>query len=101
MQNYNSKLKSGIKIFLSVALVFLFLLVTNHYSLITIFSEPDCNNPAVGDIDFCLDKIQKEIDALKPAHEYNKKELSDLRTQINNLTSKINALLKQLKQTQK
>lgn len=65
-----------------------------------LIAEPDCNNPAIGDIDYCLDKIQKEIDALKPAHEYNKKELADLKIQVNSLTSRINALSKQLTKTE-
>jgi len=71
-----------------------------HFVSTNVYSEPDCNNPAIGDIDYCLDKIQKEIDALKPAHEYNKKELADLRTQINSLTLRINALSKQLTKTE-
>ncbi len=63
-------------------------------------AELDCNNPSIGDIDFCLDKIQKEIDALKPAHEYNKKELADLRVQVNSLSLRIAALTKQLTKTE-
>jgi len=65
-----------------------------------VLAEPDCNNPSIGDIDFCLAKIQKEIDALTPAHEYNKKELADLKTQITSLTSRINALSKQVEKTE-
>src|SRR3972149_11849174 len=81
--------------------VFLFILFTSNYSLVTFLSaEPDCNNPSIGDIDFCLDKIQKEIDALKPAHDYNKKELSDLRVQVSSLSSRITALTKQLTKTE-
>jgi predicted nucleic acid-binding Zn-ribbon protein len=113
MQNYKSKFKNlrvrytkyvlHVLFFYSVVFSMLFIvkLFTNHYSLVTFLSaEPDCNNPAMGDIDFCLDKIQREIDALKPAHEYNKQELSDLRAQISSLTSKINALSKQLTKTE-
>ena len=81
-------------------IIFLLLLIGNQKLTPPAFSEPDCNNPAIGDIDFCLSKIQKEIDALKPAHEYNKKELSDLRIQITSLTAKINALSKQLTKTE-
>ncbi len=55
-------------------------------------AEPDCDNPAIGDIDYCLDKIQKEIDALTPAHESNKKELSNLNSQLTNLKKQISAL---------
>jgi len=97
IKNHKSKFKTELKIF--AVITFLFLLI-GLYQPSNIFSEPDCNNPAIGDIDFCLDKIQKEIDALKPAHEYNKKELSDLRIQISSLTAKINALSKQLTKTE-
>ena len=30
-------------------------------------AEPDCDNPGVGDVDFCLARIEQEINALKPA----------------------------------
>lgn len=63
-------------------------------------AEPNCDAPSIGDIDFCLDKLQKEIDALKPAHEYNKQELADLRIQISSLEKKIAALSAQLKVTE-
>jgi len=59
-------------------------------------AEPDCNNPGPGDYDYCLQKIQQEIDALKPAHEYNKKELADLKAQLASLDKRINALSSQL-----
>lgn len=103
MQKYKSKFKSLTRNTTQVfSLLFLILtytlLLSRSPALLT--AEPDCNNPAIGDIDFCLAKIQQEIDALKPAHEYNKKELSDLRTQINGLTAKINALSKQLIKTE-
>ncbi len=64
-----------------------------------VFAEPDCDAPGMGDIDYCLDKIQQEIDALKPAHEYNKKELSDLKVQIVSLGKRIEALSRQLEIT--
>ncbi len=77
--------------FVIVSFVFLF-----SRSFISTFAEPDCNNPGSGDYDYCLQKIQQEIDALKPAHEYNKKELADLKTQLANLDKRINALSSQL-----
>src|SRR4030042_1360326 len=90
--------KSKFKPLLLPVLVFMFFFffATNYQLLITISAEPDCNNPGPGDIDYCLEKIGKEIDALSPAHEYNKKELSDLRTQITGLEKKIKAILNQL-----
>ena len=99
----NQKQKLKFKIFFkwfAFTSILLVLVSTFTFSLRHSFTplnaEPDCNNPSRGDIDYCLDKIQKEIDALKPAHDYNKKELSDLRTQVNSLTSRINALSKEL-----
>ncbi len=59
-------------------------------------AEPDCNNPTYGDIDYCLSKIQGEIDALTPAHENNKKELSDLNSQLTNLKNQIAGVSNQL-----
>jgi septal ring factor EnvC (AmiA/AmiB activator) len=99
------KLRFKIDIIRKTQIIFIILLLCSlnflpfHHPT-SLNAEPDCNNPAIGDIDFCLDKIQKEIDALKPAHEYNKKELEDLRVQISSLTTKINALSKQLIKTE-
>ena len=78
-----------------------FLLITSHYSLFTVSAEPNCDSPGPGDIDFCLQKIEQEINALKPAQEYNKKELSDLRIQIAGLEKRIVGLSNQLEVTQK
>jgi SpoIID/LytB domain protein len=61
-----------------------------------VLAEPDCNNPGPGDLDYCIQKIQQEIDALKPAHEYNKKELADLREQLDDLNKRIASLSYQL-----
>lgn len=81
-----------------VVIVFLGFAILKSYS--PIFAEPDCENPGPGDVDFCIEKIQKEIDALSPAHEYNKKELSDLRAEVESLGARISALSKQLEITQ-
>ncbi len=64
--------------------------------LTTIFAGPNCDSPGPGDIDFCMAKIESEINALKPAQEYNKKELSDLKAQIKSLEVRLNAILNQL-----
>lgn len=79
------------KIFLVVFIFFFY-----HLFSATILAEPDCDNPGYGDIDYCLSKIQNEIDALEPAHEYNKQELSDLRQQIASLEGRIASLAEQL-----
>lgn len=72
------------------------LLLFHSFTLTT--AEPNCDAPGPGDIDFCLEKIQAQIDALSPAQEYNKKELADLRQQIENLESRISAIFFQLDQ---
>ena len=88
------------KLLLTV-LMFFTLLLTAYYLLHTsVFAEPNCNSPGPGDIDYCLEKIQKDIDALKPAHEYNKKELADLKSQILSLEKRISGISEQLKSTE-
>lgn len=59
-------------------------------------AQPNCDNPSSGELDYCIEKIQKEIDALAPAHEQNKKELSNLRSQISSLEGRIGAISSQL-----
>lgn len=71
-------------------------LTTNYRLPTTIFAEPDCDNPSRGDLDFCIQRIQSEIDALKPAHEYNKQELADLRSRLDSLETRIAAISNQL-----
>src|SRR3989344_638280 len=84
------------KIFISL-FVSLFLLLTSYFLLLkSISAEPDCDNPNPGDIDFCLQRIEAELSALKPAQEYNKKELADLRTQISSLEKRISGISNQL-----
>lgn len=90
----------GLKLVFGFVFVFFLSLFTIHYSVFSTshpsFAEPNCNNPGPGDYDYCLQKIQQEIDALKPAHEYNKKELADLKTQLASLDKRISALSSQL-----
>lgn len=61
-----------------------------------IYAEPNCDSPSFGDIDYCIAKIEEEINALRPAQEYNKQELADLRVQIKSLEGKIAAISDQL-----
>ncbi len=49
------------------------------------------------DYDCQIAEIQREIDALSPAHEYNKKELEDLRSQLKNLDFRISSISSELK----
>src|SRR3990172_3013213 len=88
--------------FLLSVFFFLFFFLTTNYQLLTFISaEPNCDSPGPGDIDYCISKIEQEINALKPAQEYNKKELSDLRIQIASLEKRIAGLSNQLEVTQK
>lgn len=50
------------------------------------------------DFDCQIAEIQREIDALTPAHENNKKELTNLNSQITNLKARISAISGQLNQ---
>ncbi|HEX6977125.1 MAG TPA: SpoIID/LytB domain-containing protein [Patescibacteria group bacterium] len=74
--------------------LFLFLL---SFSLILFFSislvkAQDCG----ADLDCQIQKIQREIDALTPAQENNKKELSGLNSQLADLKNRILGLSSQL-----
>lgn len=64
-------------------------------------AEPNCDNPGPGDLDYCIQKIQSEIDAIAPAQEQNKKELANLNSQITKLNKEINAISAQLTKTEK
>lgn len=64
-------------------------------------AEPNCDSPGPGDFDYCIEKIQREIEALKPAHEYNKKELANLKDQLQSLNKKISAISVQLEVLEK
>jgi peptidoglycan hydrolase CwlO-like protein len=85
-----------------LSLKFLFLVlailsfVACHLSFVLTFAEPNCDSPGPGDIDVCLQRIEREINALKPAQEYNRKELAGLRDQLGGLEKKIEGLSNQL-----
>lgn len=77
--------------------MFFALLLTTYFLLLTTISaEPNCDSPRFGDLDYCISKIEQEINALKPAQEYNKKELADLRVQIKSLEGRIAAISTQM-----
>jgi len=89
---FNFQSKKTIQVFL-LLISFTLLL---FYSFTLISAEPNCEDPGPGDVDFCLSRIEQEINALKPAHEYNKKELSDLKVQVTSLEKRIAGLSNQL-----
>jgi len=61
-------------------------------------SEPDCesNNLSAGEIDQCLQKLKRDAEALAPAHENNKKELSSLQKQLTDLKRRIETTSRQI-----
>ncbi|OGM10790.1 hypothetical protein A2Z22_02800 [Candidatus Woesebacteria bacterium RBG_16_34_12] len=86
----------------SKVLIFIFsLLFTFHLLLITIKAEPNCTSPGPGDFDYCIQKIQQEIDLLRPAQEYNKSELADLKQKIKSIETKIESIVFQLEEVEK
>ncbi len=85
-------LKSKFKILLTLSL---FILTTLLFTFIA-----KASHCLATDYDCQIAEIQKEIDALKPAHEYNKKELADLKNQITSLQKRIETISNQLKITE-
>ncbi len=86
--------------FVIVSFVFLF---ERSFSEIPItYAEVDCEADdlsgfSASEIDHCLIVLKQREKALRPAHEYNKKELADLRAQLNSLKKRITALSRYLK----
>ena len=63
-------------------------------------AEPNCDNPSglsAGDLQFCIEKIDREFNAIKPAHEKNKEELAKLKKQLDDLKRRIVLISTQLK----
>jgi peptidoglycan hydrolase CwlO-like protein len=89
-----SRFSKTLSLLVFLLLMFSSALLLNNFSLIS--AEPNCDNPGPGDYDYCYEKLQQEIDALKPAHEYNKQELANLKAQLDSLEKRITALSNQL-----
>jgi len=70
--------------------------ITNHFSPTTTSAEPNCDSPGTGDIDYCLAKIQEQLDALTPAQETNKQELAKLKSQLASISKQISGVSAQL-----
>jgi peptidoglycan hydrolase CwlO-like protein len=76
-----------------------FFLLATYYLLHTtyyIVHAQDCGS----DLQCQIDGIQREIDALTPAHQKNKNDLNSLRTQIVSLNKKIEILSSQIKKNE-
>jgi predicted nucleic acid-binding Zn-ribbon protein len=67
-------------------IVVVFFLVIGQWSMVNVTQASHCPEK---DYDCQIAEVQREIDALSPAHEYNKAELADLRVQLNSLTKRI------------
>lgn len=80
---------------LKILLFFVFSLLIINSSLL-IARAQDCG----ADLDCQISQIQREIDALSPAHEKNKQDLADLRSKIKDLGNKISNLTNRLKKTE-
>lgn len=91
---FNLNLK---RIFILIVVFTMTLGVLNH----SLNAEPDCNNPTAGDYDYCIQKLQNEINALSPAQEKNKQDLASLNKQITDLNSRIVKFTSQLKTLEK
>jgi len=81
---------------LFASVVFLISLVFTHSSGLAVFAQ-DCG----ADLDCQIGQIQKEIDALSPAQENNKKELADLNSRITNIKKQIVGLSQKLTDLEK
>lgn len=80
-------------------IVFTFFLLATYYILHTTYYvvlAQDCGS----DLQCQIDGIQREIDALTPAHQKNKTELGALRNQIASLNKKIETLSSQIKKNE-
>lgn len=67
------------------------------FAFVLVAYAQDCG----ADLDCQIGQIQKEIDALTPAHEKNKEELVGYRTKITDLTKRITGVTSQVNKTEK
>ena len=97
-----SKLKSVIKnaklLIFVIVIAFTFLL---FHSFTLVQAEIDCQNTSpggisTGDAQYCADQLQNLINLYLPAQNTNKKNLSALQSQLNDISKRVTALTKQL-----
>ena len=74
----------------------LFLLLVIGLALITGIGVANATSCSAADYDCQIGEIQREMDALTPAHESNKKELSNLNSQVAGLEKRINGISAEL-----
>jgi len=80
---------NGVRKLLVAIIFFLSMALAGSHFLHSTQAEPNCASPGPGDVDYCLARLQDEINALSPANETNKKELSGLKAQIESFTKRI------------
>ncbi len=73
-------------------LIFIIFFTSTYYLLITSSNAQDCGS----DLDCQIAQIQREIDALTPAQQNNKKQLADLNSQLASLKTQIANISKKL-----
>lgn len=78
----------------------LFILLVSLSTCYILHTTVFASNCPSTDYDCQIAEIQREIDALKPAHESNKKELADLNQQLENLKRRIANLSAELKEVE-
>lgn len=86
---------------LFLVLVSLFVLFSTTFVLNTVLAQIDCQNAnpsdfSAGDAQFCSDQLANLINLYLPAQQTNKKNLSALQSQLNDINKRITALSVQL-----
>ncbi|HSX48988.1 MAG TPA: SpoIID/LytB domain-containing protein [Candidatus Saccharimonadales bacterium] len=87
-----------LKIFLILTL-FCFTFFVSNKKINVSHAEPNCNDPssvAIGDMQYCIDKLKALADQLAPAQENNKRELAGLNSQITNIKNQITGISAEL-----
>src|SRR3972149_8436823 len=88
-------LKKFTRIFIFVVFLGISLSAIHNLPLTRVEAQ-DCGT----DLQCQIDQIQREIDALSPAHEKNKEELAGLKKQLDDLNKRLGAIANQLKKLQ-
>lgn len=79
--------------------VFLVVFFVFCFSFSSVFAlSQECSQSTIpfGKLDTCISEIEREVGALKPAHEKNQQELADLKRQLTNIQAQIRNLNSQL-----
>lgn len=93
------RLQGGIKRILFPLFVLLVTSALFLHSFTWSSADPNCesNTLTSGEIDECIQKLKRDAEALAPAHENNKKELTNLQSQLVELKRRIETTTRQIK----